>query len=41
LRAARARPSLEIYLTDLSEQAEAMVRRFLGAAAGRVQKAML
>ncbi len=41
LRTARAKPSLEIYLTDLSEQAEAMVRRFLGAAAGRVQKAVL
>lgn len=41
LRAARSKPALEIYLTDLSEQAEAMVRRFLGDDAGRVRKASL
>jgi glutamate racemase len=41
LRGGRTKPALEIHLTDLSEQAEVMVRRFLGAAAGRVKKAVL
>ena len=36
LRRARSKPVLDIYLTDLSEQAEAMTRRFLGADFGRV-----
>lgn len=34
-------PLLEIYLTDLSEQAEAMAKRFLGGEFGKVKKATL
>lgn len=41
LRSARSKPSLEIYLTDLSEQAEAMAKRFLGTDFGKVKKASL
>ncbi|HCN30677.1 MAG TPA: glutamate racemase [Verrucomicrobiales bacterium] len=40
-RAAKSKPSLEIYLTDLSEKAEVMVRRFLGDDAGKVKMAVL
>lgn len=41
LRTAAEEPMLEIYLTDLSTQAEAMTQRFLGAEFGRVKKATL
>lgn len=41
LRRGRGKPVLDIYLTDLSEQAETMARRFLGADFGRVKKASL
>jgi glutamate racemase len=41
LRRSRGRPALDIFLTDLSEQAETMARRFLGADFGRVKKATL
>ncbi len=41
LRHGRARPTLDIFLTDLSEQAELMARRFLGTDFGRVKKATL
>jgi glutamate racemase len=41
LRKAKSKPSLDIYLTDLSEQAEAMARRFLGTDFGKVKKATL
>lgn len=36
-----AKPSLDIYLTDLFEQAEAMARRFLGTDFGKVKKTTL
>lgn len=41
LRERKTKPALEIYLTDLSEQFEALARRFLGADFGRVKKAAL
>ena len=41
LRTARSKPTLEIFLTDLSEQAEAMTKRFLGTDFGKVKKATL
>lgn len=41
LRADKAGPTLEIYLTDLAEQAEALASRFLGTEFGRVKKATL
>jgi glutamate racemase len=41
LRKSRSKPSLDIYLTDLSEQAEAMAKRFLGTDFGKVKKATL
>ncbi len=41
LRKSKAKPSLDIYLTDLSEQAESMARRFLGTDFGKVKKATL
>jgi len=41
LRKSKAKPSLDIYLTDLSEQAETMTRRFLGTDFGKVKKASL
>lgn len=41
LRTARSKPTLEIFLTDLSEQAEAMAKRFLGTDFGKVKKATL
>lgn len=41
LRKSKSKPSLDIYLTDLSEQAEAMARRFLGTDFGKVKKASL
>jgi glutamate racemase len=41
LRAADGEPVLEIYLTDLSPQAEAMAQRFLAGKFGKVKKASL
>ncbi len=41
LRRSRTKPSLDIYLTDLSEQAEELCRRFLGTDFGKVRKATL
>ncbi|SKB08870.1 glutamate racemase [Prosthecobacter debontii] len=41
LRTARSKPTLEIYLTDLAEQAEALAKRFLGTEFGKVKKATL
>lgn len=41
LRTTKAKPSLEIFLTDYSEQAENLARRFLGADFGKVKKAAL
>ncbi len=41
LRTARSKPTLEIYLTDLSEQAEALAKRFLDGEFGKVKKASL
>ena len=41
LRTAKAKPSLEIHLTDYSEQFEALAQRFLGAEFGRIKKAVL
>lgn len=41
LVASNAEPLLEIYLTDLSEQAETMARRFLDGEFGKVKKATL
>ena len=41
LRERKAKPTLEIYLTDLSEQFELLARRFLHADFGRVKKAVL
>ena len=41
LRERKGKPSLEIYLTDLSEQFESLARRFLNADFGRVKKATL
>ncbi|HEY1051349.1 MAG TPA: glutamate racemase [Prosthecobacter sp.] len=41
LRTAKAKPTLEIYLTDLAEQAEALSQRFLGTEFGKVKKATL
>jgi glutamate racemase len=41
LRNAAEEPTLEIYLTDLSAQAEIMTQRFLGAKFGKVKKATL
>ena len=41
LRAAKAKPTLEIHLTDLSEQFENLARQFLNADFGKVKKASL
>lgn len=41
LRTMKSKPSLEIYLTDHSEQAENMAKRFLGTDFGKVKKAAL
>lgn len=41
LRTVKAKPTLEIHLTDYSEQFEALAHRFLGAEFGRIQKAVL
>ncbi len=41
LRTAKAKPTLDIYLTDLAEQAEALSKRFLGTEFGKVKKATL
>lgn len=41
VRTAGAAPVLEIYLTDLSEQAESLAASFLGSEFGRVRKASL
>jgi glutamate racemase len=41
LRTTKAKPPLEIYLTDYSEQAEELCRRFLGDAFGKVKKAVV
>ena len=41
LRTAKGKPSLEIHLTDYSEQFEALAHRFLGAEFGRIKKAVL
>jgi len=41
LRTAKAKPSLELFLTDHSEQAENLARRFLDAEFGKVRKAVL
>lgn len=41
LRSDKAKPTLEIHLTDFSEQFEALAKRFLGEDFGRIQKAVL
>ena len=41
LRTSKAKPSLEIHLTDYSEQFEALAHRFLGEEFGRIKKAVL
>lgn len=41
LRTAKAKPTLEIHLTDLSEQFESLARQFLNADFGKVKKASL
>ena len=41
LRTANEKPTLDIYLTDYSEQFEELARRFLGDGFGRVKKAVL
>ena len=41
LRTAKGKPTLEIYLTDLAEQAEALAKRFLGTEFSKVKKATL
>ncbi len=41
LRSAKGKPTLEIHLTDYSEQFEALAHRFLGAEFGRIKKAVL
>ena len=41
LRTTKTKPSLEIYLTDHSEQAESLAKRFLGTDFGKVKKASL
>lgn len=41
LRAARSKPKLEIFLTDLSEQFESLAKRFLRADFGKVQRVSL
>lgn len=41
LRTAKSKPTLEIHLTDYSEQFEALAQRFLGTDFGRIKKAVL
>jgi glutamate racemase len=41
LRATKSKPTLEIFLTDHSEQAENMAKRFLGTDFGKVKKAVV
>ena len=41
LRSDKAKPTLEIHLTDFSEQFEALAKRFLGEDFGRIQKAVV
>ncbi len=41
LSTGRRKPSLDLYLTDLSEQAEELARRFLGAETRKIQRARL
>lgn len=41
LRTSRAKPTLEIHLTDFSEQFEALAHRFLGEEFGKIKKAVL
>jgi len=41
LRTSKAKPTLEIHLTDYSEQFEALAHRFLGEEFGRIKKATL
>jgi glutamate racemase len=41
LRTMKSKPSLEIYLTDHSEQAENLAKRFLGTDFGKVKKAVV
>ena len=41
LRAAKAKPKLEIFLTDLSEHFDTLARRFLHADFGKVQRVSL
>lgn len=41
LRTTKSKPSLEIYLTDHSEQAENLAKRFLGTDFGKVKKAVV
>lgn len=41
LRTAKSKPTLELFLTDHSEQAENLAKRFLGGDFGRVKKATL
>ncbi len=41
LRGSKGKPTLEIHLTDYSEQFEALAHRFLGEEFGRIKKAVL
>ena len=41
LRTTKSKPTLEIHLTDLSEQFETLARHFLNADFGKVKKASL
>lgn len=41
LRTVKSKPTLEIYLTDHSEQAENLAKRFLGTDFGKVKKAVV
>ena len=41
VRTSKARPTLEIHLTDYSEQFEALAHRFLGEEFGKIKKAVL
>ena len=41
LRTTKSKPTLDIYLTDHSEQAENLAKRFLGTDFGKVKKAVV
>jgi glutamate racemase len=41
LRTSKARPKLELFLTDLSEHFDTLARRFLRADFGKVQRVSL